>query len=163
MRNLRKEHNRSDNAVAGQVCEPDLVLNEEYIDKILPLVRQSKREIYLCAYAWRQYKHEPDNPVQQFLTELILARARGVTVKAILDNAGMALTLQKLGLEVKVTPPSRVQHSKVICIDDYALAVGSHNLTKKGCLDNLECSVVLYDFEPIEQFRTYFNRMWGVL
>jgi phosphatidylserine/phosphatidylglycerophosphate/cardiolipin synthase-like enzyme len=163
MRNLRKENNRSDNAVAGQVRPANNLLIEDYIDQVLPLVRQSKREIYLCAYAWRQYKHEPENPVQQFLTELILARARGVTIKAILDNAGMALTLQKLGLEVKVTPPSRVQHAKVICFDDTAIAVGSHNLTKKGCLENIECSVIMYDFEVIAQFRTYFQQLWGVL
>ena len=156
-----QENARTDRANGTIVRPVEIILDNNYADKAKAFVLSAHSEIRLCAYAWRWYDSEPFLPVQQLNIELLRARARGVSLRALVDTEAMAIRFRALGFDVRAVQPTRMLHTKAICIDTATLILGSHNLTKRANTDNYEMSVAIQEFEAVAQFAAYFDRLWG--
>lgn len=137
-----------------------VILDDEYSDVICRIIGEAKREIRICAYAWRWYENNPTLGIQKINIALLRAIARGVAVRCIVDGDTVAFRLRSRGLRTKYVEKTRMMHAKVFCIDDVYLAVGSHNLTKRALRDNFEASILTNQYEPIAQFCMYFDTLW---
>ena len=155
-----QENARTDRANGTTVRPVEIILDNNYANKARSFVLDATSEIRLCAYAWRWYDAEPALPIQQFNVELLRAALRGVQVRVLVDTEAMARKFKLLGFDVRAVQPTRMLHTKAIVIDRHTLILGSHNLTKRANTDNYEMSVALQDFEAVEQFINYFDRLW---
>ena len=155
-----QENARTDRANGTTVRPVEIILDNNYANKARLFVLDATSEIRLCAYAWRWYDAEPALPIQQFNVELLRAALRGVQVRVLVDTEAMARKFKLLGFDVRAVQPTRMLHTKAIVIDRHTLILGSHNLTKRANTDNYEMSVALQDFEAVEQFINYFDRLW---
>ena len=154
-------HAGRDRQTRATVRPVEIILDNNYADKAKAFVLSAHSEIRLCAYAWRWYDSEPALPIQQLNIELLRARSRGVTLRALVDTEAMAARFRSLGFDVRAVQPTRMLHTKAICIDTATLILGSHNLTKRANSDNYEMSVAIQEFEAVAQFAAYFDGLWG--
>ena len=154
-------HAGRDRQTRATVRPIEIILDNNYADKAKAFVLSAHSEIRVCAYAWRWYDSEPALPIQQLNIEMLRARARGVSLRALVDTEAMALRFRALGFDVRAVQPTRMLHTKAICIDTATLILGSHNLTKRANTDNYEMSVAIQEFEAVAQFAAYFDRLWG--
>lgn len=146
--------------ISSAVRPAEIILDNNYAVKARAFVLDATSEIRLCAYAWRWYDSEPALPIQQFNIELLRAALRGVQVRVLVDTEAMAARFKTLGFDARAVQPTRMLHTKAIVIDRHTLILGSHNLTKRANSDNYELSVALQDFEVVDQFINYFDRLW---
>lgn len=138
----------------------ELVIDTAYIDRAIALINKAEREILICAYAWRLYENEPERGIQRVFTAIIKARKRGVDVRCIIDKYTSVKPLTEYGIQTRFIGQRNTMHTKAICVDKYALMLGSHNLTARATELNRECSIVSYELETILQFQEYFNTIW---
>jgi len=157
---LRKHDNR-----AGQTCAPiqstRLILDNNYADSAIELIKDATSEIRLCAYAWRWYGNEPELGIQKFNIEILRAIQRGVVVRCLVDTHDTCVTMRAQGINARCTARNKMLHTKAICTDRRSLAIGSHNLTKRANCDNFEMSLITQEYEPIAQFIKCFDGLWA--
>lgn len=140
-----------------------LILNKHFITDVLSIVEESKKTLFICAYAWRWYMNSPELGMQKFNIAVLRAKQRGVDVRCIVDNAITRSMLQSEGIPVKYINSNQIMHIKAICADTKTLVLGSHNLTKTATESSMEASVIIQEHEPVLQFEEYFRGMWSVL
>lgn len=141
----------------------ELIVDAEYGNELLRILRAANNEVLICAYAWRIYANEPERGIQRVITEVINARKRGVVVRCIIDKYTSVRPLTEYGIECRFIGQRNTMHTKAVCVDNYALLLGSHNLTARAFEMNREASILTTDYETISQFKTYFNTIWGAL
>lgn len=152
---------RTDGAAARAVWPAALVLDNEYCDAAQELLAHASSEVRLCAYAWRWYANEPEIGIQKLNTALYRLRERGVKVRALVDTETQRLMFRELGFDTRSVINTRMLHTKAIGVDNYGLLIGSHNLTKRANTDNYEMSVLNYEFQVIDAYNTYFDKLWN--
>lgn len=140
--------------------QAELLLDDKFIETALRAVKDAKRRVWVTCYDWRWYENEPESTIQQFNSAVYIAKRRGVDVRAICDKRAITSNLQMQGIDARFLRTNKTLHTKAILIDDTALILGSHNLTKRGADQNFECSVLIKELEPILQFERYFQAMW---
>lgn len=150
-----------DRATSPAIRSTGIILGPEYAVKAWAFVQDAKHEIRIAAYAWRWYDSEPELPMQKFNVALLEAVRRGVRVKAMVDTEAMAIVLRARGINARAVINTRMLHAKALVIDERTLVLGSHNLTKRATTDNYEVSVAIQEYEPVAQFITWFDALWG--
>lgn len=138
----------------------ELLHDDAFIKKAAECVRQAKKRIYICAYAWRWYENNPEKNIQKFNYEIARRAALGLDIRVILNQRTQASLLQGYGISTKIFPTERQLHTKAILCDDDALIIGSHNLTERGTAENYEISVLVRESEACFLFAEYFEKMW---
>lgn len=146
--------------ISANVNQSALIIDGNFVDRLLPMLQDAKFEIRLCAYAWRWYMNEPELAMQKFNIMLLRKSMSGCKIRILVDSNTMKETFKKLGFNVRAVEPTKMLHTKAICIDRQSLVIGSHNLTKRAGCDNYEMSLVTQEYEPIAQFCEYFDAMW---
>lgn len=139
----------------------EIILNGDYMKTATAVVRRAKSEVRIFAYAWRWYEHRPESKIQTFNVAIVQAQRRGVLVRAIVDNERIYQMLAARGVQCRMVPGERSMHAKCIAGDRQDLLLGSHNLTMRAFEDNIEASILVHEFEPIEQYCTYFDKLWA--
>lgn len=157
-----QNNERSSRRIVETFRTNEVILNNEYAQKTIEIIRQAKSEILICAYAWRWYEKEPETDIQKINVEIVRAKRRGVRIRAIVDNSKILQLIKKQGVDCRYIGNERMLHAKAICIDEKTLIIGSHNLTKRAIQENIEMSIQTYELEPILQFKTYFEKIWNV-
>lgn len=152
---------RTDGAVERPVWPTALVIDGAYCDTAIELLGSARSEVRLCAYAWRWYANEPEIGIQKLNTELLLLRNRGVKVRALVDTETQRLMFRELGFETRSVVNTRMLHTKAIGVDNYGLLIGSHNLTKRANSDNYEMSLLTYEFQAVDAYNIYFDKLWN--
>lgn len=152
---------RSNGSIKAPICSTRLILNDDFAAQAISIIEDAKSEIRLCAYAWKWYAEEPEIGIQKLNVALLRAVRRGVVVHALVDTNAVCTNFRALGFDCRSVVNNRMLHTKAICVDRKSLVVGSHNLTKRAITDNYEMSIITQDFEPLEQFITYFDGMWA--
>lgn len=137
-----------------------LIIDNEYAKIAADFVRSAQSEIRLCAYAWRWYENEPEIDIQKLNIELYRARLRGVKVRALVDTETMMRTFTTLGFDVRSVINTRMLHTKAIGIDTKTLMIGSHNMTKRATTDNYEMTILSQEFQVVQSYVDYFDRLW---
>lgn len=151
-----------DRETATLVRPVELILDRAFTAKAQSFIDDAEREVRLCAYAWRWYANEPQIDIQKFNVSLLRAVQRGVRIKCLVNNFSMYSYFTSLGFTCRFVDRTRMLHTKAIVIDTKTLILGSHNLTKRANTDNFEASVAIQDYEVVQQFSTYFDKMWEV-
>lgn len=146
--------------VYTQLPQVQLLFDDAYIRTAIDCIKQAKRSVYICAYAWRWYENAPEKEIQKFNYEVARAAALGLDIRAILDQRTQASLLQGYGINTKIYPTEKAMHTKAILVDDRCLLIGSHNLTERGTAENYEISVAISDPSSCLLFKDYFERMW---
>lgn len=149
-----------DRETSTSVRSTEIILNDQFVKKVLSFLNDATSEIRVCAYAWRWYDGEPELEIQRLNVELLKAMRRGVTVRVLVDTMLMEARLKELGFNAKSTEITRMLHMKAISVDEKTIILGSHNLTKRATRDNYELSVAIQEFETVVQFNEWFDAMW---
>lgn len=137
-----------------------LLINYGFIEKATDAIKAAKSRIWICAYTWQWYGHSPELAMQQFNSEVVKAKNRGVQVRALMYHSKQAEYIKSLGIDTRMLTSRKMMHAKVVCVDSKTLILGSHNLTKKGTEDNMELSLLTQDLEAVLQFERFFNGVW---
>ncbi len=102
------------------------------------------------------------------IDELIRAKARGVSVKVVLDlhsalgaSAKALERLTQAGIEVRLSQGVQLLHHKFVWIDEHFLLSGSANWTKAAFCNNSDCMIALHQLNQ-EQKHT-MKSLWHVL
>ena len=156
-----QNHAGRDRQISTPARPIEIILDNNYANKARAFVATAHSEIRLCAYAWRWYDSEPELPIQRLNIDLLTSAKRGVSIRALVDTEAMAAKFRALGFDVRAVQPTRMLHTKAICIDTRTLILGSHNLTKRANTDNYEMSVAIQEYEAVAQFVEYFDRLWS--
>ena len=133
----------------------DIIIGKEFADKVIPYVDEAKKNIDIVMFDWRWYASNPNSAVSRFNQSVVRAVNRGVSVRAIVNNADILPRLSTLGIKAGRAPYGRLLHAKIMYIEEKVLITGSHNYTQSGFQTNLEISVVLESadgFPRIGQF-----------
>lgn len=127
-------------------------------DGILPLIRNSKKYIYIMTFYITETK---------LTQELINAKERGVDVRIILDANGASNDyskhhiLRQASIPVKVENYGGKMHMKSIIVDDEAFVVGSMNLTKTAQTKNNENTNIIWNKEASEVYKKHFLKIYN--
>lgn len=138
-----------------------LLLDENFMPKVLEFLKDAKKRVWICAYTWRWYSHAPEKNIQKFNNLMMRLSSAGLDIRAIVDNSEQAKSLQDIGINTKYLPTKRVLHTKAILIDGETLIMGSHNLTERGTAENLEASLAIQNPDLCLEFEYYFERFWN--
>ena len=132
--------------------------NKITIEKIVPLIKNSKNYIYIPAF----YITHPI-----LIKELVAAKQKGVDVKVIVDETSVKGEyvninyLKQKGIDLKVENWAGKMHMKSIIIDDDVMVIGSMNFTKQGENRNDENTIIIKSSKVLTaKYKEHFLKLW---
>jgi len=144
------------------LAQPVAIIARKYPDIVIPLVDSAKGSIRILAFDWRFYPSVEGSSVSRFNAAVLRAAARGVAVRALVNNDAIVQALRARGCEARRLNSMKLLHAKMLLIDDTKLIIGSHNLTKNAFSLNEELSVLVELPEDCTAFGKYFDDLYGV-
>jgi len=142
--------------------QPQAIIAHQYPKIVIPLLLAAKHSIDILVYDWRWYPTVTGSTVSQFNQAVVAAVKRGVQVRALVNNAEIALRLASHGIDARRLYSDRMLHTKMILIDGTKLIIGSHNFTERAFSLNEEASVLVEFSTENHDFSTYFENLWSV-
>jgi phosphatidylserine/phosphatidylglycerophosphate/cardiolipin synthase-like enzyme len=140
--------------------EPTPIFANEYVDKVVPFIKNCIEEIRIIMFDWRIPEDGAMSRVSIFNDAIFEAVGRGVNVRAIVSSERVKAILEKMGVHAKVWPTDRRLHTKLLILDRFHIVLGSHNLTESAFSHNHELSVFFIVSEFENAFINYFENMW---
>ncbi|HLD80388.1 MAG TPA: phospholipase D-like domain-containing protein [archaeon] len=144
-----------------------VVLNDrDYFPTVLQLVQSAKESIHGAQFEAKFYSSArySSSSVNQLVSELAAAKARGVDVKLLVDEYAKDNSAQEVlraaGVEFKFDDPHVTTHAKLWVIDGRVVVVGSTNLSHFAFEKNHEANVVLFSEGAAREFGEYFQELW---
>lgn len=137
------------------------LIGKDYPEKVIPLIKEAKKNIDIIVYDWRWYSNNPAFNVQQFNLALVQAVKRGVVVRAVINAPQLLPLLSSVGIKARCTRNKRTLHAKFLSIDDSVLVIGSHNFTKNAFNFNLEVSIVVDIPKDTTRFKELFENLYN--
>lgn len=138
----------------------EALIGSEFVARVIELFCEAKRSIDVVVFDWRWYPAEPASDVSRFNQAIVSAAARGVKVRAIVNNDDLADRLRAAKIEVHRPTTKRLIHVKLIVIDDKIAVLGSHNFTAYAFAQNMEASVVLDGEKYPPRLKEFFEALW---
>jgi len=139
----------------------NIVIGQEFVQKVLALIRDAKRDIKICVFDWRWYPNDPSNPAQIFNHALVTASRRGIKITAVTNDDHIIATLQGEGIFAKKLLSRNLLHAKFMVIDDEVFVLGSHNYTQNAFTTNFEVSIIGREVESSLRLRDFFNLLYA--
>ena len=148
------------------------VLDDDYLEAVLPVIKGAKRSIHVIMFSARFYERYPGSPTNRLLRALADAASRGLDVRVVLEhsrgwneenareNRETGEWLEERGVDVRYDPPGRTTHDKLIIVDGRWVVVGSTNWSYHALTKNHEASVLIESPEVAARFETYFEQVW---
>lgn len=134
-----------------------LIINDEYKNKFIELVKNSKHSILGFIYHDSLFSSVNGSAIDSYILELRQAKTRGVDIQILCNSDQQVEKLRKHSIPSKRVIGYKTMHSKAFCFDNNILLVGSHNFTENAVSVNLEMSAILTDQESIQKFVKFFN------
>jgi phosphatidylserine/phosphatidylglycerophosphate/cardiolipin synthase-like enzyme len=141
---------------------PQAIIASQFPKVVMPILAAAKHSIDVIVYDWRWYPSVSGSLVAQFNQAFVSAVGRGVKVRALVNNAEIALRLKAVGIDAHQPASARMLHTKMILVDDTLLVIGSHNYTERAFCMNQEASVLVELDNPQNDFVDYFNKLYSV-
>ncbi len=133
--------------------------DDDFEEKIIELIDNSKKTIYFLAFAFTNDK---------IAEALVRAKERGVVVKGVFDEGQNEYQsgsdyqyLLDNGLDVKLDGSKYKLHSKIFIFDENTTITGSYNFTIKANDKNDENSLVIYDKNLTSAYVDNFNTIYS--
>lgn len=139
-----------------------VIVGAEFSQYVVDCVNNAKKSIEILIYDWRWYENQPAHAVQQFNIAIAQACARGVLVRAILNDDRILPTLIKIGVKAKTLKDHRTLHAKLIKFDNETMIIGSHNLTSNAFSRNLELSIHVKIPQTNNRIAQYFETLYNL-
>jgi phosphatidylserine/phosphatidylglycerophosphate/cardiolipin synthase-like enzyme len=136
------------------------IFGNEYPKKVIPLVREAKKNIEIIVYSWRWYYDDMASPVMIFNQAILEKANRGIPVRAITQDKSIIPILKKSKVRVLEKKIEKVIHAKLLLIDDRITILGSHNFTKRAFESNLELSNIHFDEAFTKNYKDFFENLW---
>lgn len=144
--------------------EIDAVIVETYFapedsvqSRLVELVNHAEESIYFLTYSFTT-----DELAEAFLA----ARARGVDVQGVMDNAqatnagGEFDRFVQNGIDVRLDGEGGSMHNKVLIIDGEIVVTGSYNYSANAERRNDENLLVIHDAGIASKYLEEFQRIW---
>lgn len=136
------------------------IIGKEFPKKVIPLIEQAKKSIDIIVYDWRWYPDQIGSEIQKFNNAIIVAKRKGVRVRAITNLQQTIDILKKNKVQAKKFLSHRKLHVKNMLIDDELAIIGSHNYTMNAFTLNYEVSIITQNKEVVKRLRQFFNNLW---
>lgn len=149
------------------------VLDRDYYDKALSLIRGADRTIHILMFELFYYPQHPESKTNILLQELVNAHRRGVNVKVCVEGGEDYLGedflrkqlrgyryLKENGVEIRVDPKGVTSHAKLLIVDGRTVLLGSTNWSYHALEKNSETNVLVESPSLASSFEKYFNRIW---
>lgn len=135
----------------------EIAIGRQFPKKVIPLIDEAKKSIYIIVYEWRWYPDQISDQIQIFNNSIVRAKQRGLDIKAVIWDKKISNILNQLGIRNKWIHQSKLLHAKLMIIDKKIVIIGSHNYTKTAFDFNFENSVILYDEKTALEFTKFFE------
>lgn len=142
--------------------EPLPIISKEFPQVVIPLIDSAKENIDIIVFDWRFYKNDPASPVSLFNQAIARACKRGVSVRCLVQNAGVVDNLIKLGCDARMLNTQKILHTKLIILDRIGIIIGSHNYTQHAFSSNHEASIFVKMADEKNGLTEYFNNLFGL-
>lgn len=140
----------------------DVFIGPAYVEGIIRLIENAKRNIDIVLYDWRWYADQIAHPCQRVNIALTNAVRRGVRVRAVVNNNIALASLKSAGILARQLKDKRTLHCKLVILDDATLVIGSHNFTRNAFAHNIEASVVVSIPSETTRLREFFDNIYGL-
>ena len=140
----------------------ETIIGKQFANKVIPLVRNSKKSIDILVYDWRWYPNQIGSAIQRFNNEIVTAKTRGKRIRVIANSPTLVDVLKRLNFEAKKNISQRKLHTKLMIIDSKIVVLGSHNYTMNAFTINHEVSVKIEDERTVAKLKLYFENLWGL-
>lgn len=144
------------------MMSPRAIIAVSFPRVVTPIISAAKHSIDVIVYDWRWYPSISGSLVAQFNQAFVAAAKRGVKVRALVNNAEIALRLKAHGIEAHQPASEKMLHTKMILVDGTLLVIGSHNFTERAFCMNEEASVLVEFPSDQHDFSLYFEHLWSV-
>lgn len=142
--------------------EPQAIIAQRFPQIVIPMIEAARASIRVIVFDWRWYPSSEGSAVSKFNAAIAAAAKRGVDVRCLVNNDGVAARLASAGCKARRLHSKRMLHTKMLLIDDVKLVIGSHNYTQHGFALNEEASVAVEMSTGDNDFVKYFEALWGV-
>jgi hypothetical protein len=137
---------------------------DNYLHRILDLIKSAKRSIYL-QYAYITYSDRPDDKKFTEMLGLLadLSYKPNFEMRIIVGASGAADKIRKLveaGFNEKVFHTQSSIHNKGIVVDGSVVLVSSANWSSDGVLRNRDAGLIIYDEEIASYYSAVFEYDW---
>ncbi|MDD3804155.1 MAG: phospholipase D-like domain-containing protein [bacterium] len=162
---------KDDDTLKMETVEAMIVANRDYYPVASGIFKDAKKTIRGIMYDMKFYPGD-DNDVMKLIDELVIAEARGVDVRIVLeqsdwnedvtaDNFETGAYLENYGIDVRYDPLTVTTHCKTFIIDTLLVLVGSTNWSYSAVSSNNEANVLIEGREIAESFDSYFQTLWN--
>jgi len=144
------------------MVQTETIIGKEFVNKVIPLIKEAKKSIDIIVYDWRWYPNQIGSAVQRFNNEIVNSKKRGKKIRVITDSFNLVNILKPLNFEIKKNVSKKTLHTKLMIIDSKTAILGSHNYTMNAFTINYEVSVIIQDEEVVKRLKTYFENIWAL-
>lgn len=149
------------------------VRTDGFADELVACASLSRGRLWLSMFLVGLTTHDPARAVLRVLREVVLAQARGVDVRVLVDdfttepeggrpNAPAAQWLTRRGVPVRTSGVGRRRsvHAKYVLADDDRVLVGSGNLTPGALTSNAELGLLVRSRPLARSLAASFETEW---
>lgn len=140
--------------------ETTTIIGNEFSEKVIPLIKQSKNTINIVVYSWWWYPDQIGSRIQKFNNAIIDAIKKGVNVKVMTNNPHTINILSQNKVKAKKLETKRMVHAKLMIIDGKTAILGSHNYTMGAFTTNYEISIIIQEVKVVKRLNQFFNNLW---
>ena len=162
MRATFKRDKRKNAKMYTPVSKNELLIGAEFTDRIIELIDNAERSVYIFMFDWRWYKNDFSCDVSRINQSLVRAARRGVLVQTLVNYADLVPMLNTLNIKTRKANLAKLLHAKSIVIDEKIIVLGSHNLTTQAMSANVEMSLIISDTELAGRIINYFQTLWSL-
>lgn len=149
-----------------------ILIGKEYCKELLELIQREKETIDLCIYEMFSRSAILANSVDDVKMKLRTSSLQGVKIRVLINQTlHREETLRKMsdfinclsssGAKINQIKRGVLMHAKAIQFGKTVLLVGSHNLSDRSFVSNLEISVRTEDKEINKKYRQWFDTFFS--
>ena len=142
----------------------------DYVDHALALIDAAQDRVRLVVYGMNPDEKYPDSDVFRLIDALAAAKARGASVRVVLEwadygagvnevNAHAVEVLSARGIDVRFDPPEIITHAKVLLADDEVI-LGSNNWGYGGFSLYHEVGLRSADPDLVSSMAVFCDSVW---
>ena len=149
-----------------------ILLSDQFVHGVSRFIDGATQRVDVCVF--HMTVPRPGESTHKLLDALADAKARGVSVRVLLDqdrasdpyrstiiNSAARTWLSSHGIPCRVDTAERLLHSKFVVIDGDLAVVGSHNWTKTSLVRMEDLSLVIHSNTFAADLRRRFSALWS--
>ena len=147
-------------------------IDEDYIRNLPALFRKAERCIRISLFSVVPTGKNSKKSASLLLEHLACPPKHGVEVLVLFNmiarggylraqNLKAIATLRRHGIQTRQLTGSRINHAKLVLIDDSFAVAGSHNWTTCSLRRNHEVSMLTDDPATVSRLTAHFDHLWS--